>query len=110
MAWTTVSPWRGSERTFREFTNVLLHVRHRVPLRRGLLPRSISAVSLLRIVGRCPLRIRVLARLLLLLLLRVLLVGILLLVLEQQLARELLVKLGLLSLLKGGGSAVSVAD
>ena len=89
---------------------MLLHVRHRVPLRRGLLPRSISAVSLLRIVGRCPLRIRVLARLLLLLLLRVLLVGILLLVLEQQLARELLVKLSLLSLLKGGGSAVSVAD
>jgi hypothetical protein len=64
---------------------------------------------LLRIVGRCPLRIRVLARLLLL---RVLFVSILLLVLEQQLARKLLVKLGLLGLLKGeeGGSAVSVAD
>jgi hypothetical protein len=91
----------GSGRTFREFTDLLLHVRHRIPLRRGLLLRSIPAVGLLRMVDGRALRIRELAPLLLL---RVLLVSNLLLVLEEQLARKLLVQQSLLGLFEGRGS------
>lgn len=90
-----------SERTFREFTNLLLHVRHRIPLRRWLqlFLRSIAAIGLLRVVDGGALRIGELAHLLLLLLpQRVLVLRILLFVLEQQPARELLVQLGLFGL------------
>jgi hypothetical protein len=97
--------WRGgAKRTFREFTKALLHVRHRIPLLlRELLLRSITAIARLRVMnGRVgALRIGELAHLLLLLPLRDLVAGILLLFLEQQLARKLLVQLGLFGLLKG---------
>ena len=92
------------KRTFGEFTKLFLHVRHRVPLRRRLLLlllllllRSITAMD-----RRGALRIRELAHLLLLLLLsqRDLVAGILLLILKKQLARELLVQLGLFGLCK----------
>jgi hypothetical protein len=116
--WDGCISWReGSERTFREFTEALLHVRHRIPLLlllllllRGLLLRSITATALLRVMnGRVgALRIGEPAHLLLLLPLRDLVAGILLLLLEQQLARKLLVQLGLFGLLKG--ATVSVAD
>lgn len=98
MALATVSPQRGGNgRTFREFTNLLLHVRHRIALWRGLLLRSIPAVGLqlLRMVDGRALRVGELAPLLLL---RVLLVGNLLLILEKQLARKLLVQQSLLGL------------
>lgn len=91
--------WR--ERTFREFTNLFLHVRHRIPLRwlLRLLLRSIAAIGLLWVVDGIALRIGELTHLLLLLLpQRVLVLRILLLVLEQQPARKLLVQLGLLGL------------
>jgi hypothetical protein len=91
-----------SERTFREFTKALLHVRHRIPLRLLLLLRRITATALLllRVInGRVrTLRIGELAHLLLLLPLRDLVAGVLLLILEQQLARKLLIQLGLFNL------------
>ena len=79
---------------------MLLHFCHRVPVPvalRGLLRSAISICAttvwlLLRHGRMCPLRIRELAILLLLLLpTRDLIAGILLLVLEQELTRELLV-------------------
>jgi hypothetical protein len=66
-----------------------------------LLLRSITAIG--RRVG--ALRIRELAHLLLLLSQRDLVTGILLLILEQQLARKLLVQLGLIGLKQGACSA-----
>ncbi len=89
--------------TFRKFTKLLLHVRHCIPL---LLRRLLLLLLLRRIIAmdRCvsALRIRELAHLLLLLLLllsqRDLVAGKLLLILEQQLARELLVQLSLFGL------------
>jgi len=87
--------------TFSELTKLLLHFCHRVPVPLRVLLRrviSICAVVLLLRHGRvCTLRIGKLATLLLLLLLLLLLptrdlvAGILLLVLEQELTRELLV-------------------
>lgn len=86
-------------RTFSELTKLILHICHRVPLRGFLLLllRSgavATGVVLLLRDGRVSARsIGELARLLLLLLLpsRDLFAGVLLLVLEQQLARKLLV-------------------
>ena len=94
-------------RTFSELTELLLHICHRVPLRGRLLLRSniatdtIAAAVLLRRDGCVgTLRVGELAHRLLLLLLPLcdLVAGILLLVLEHQLARELLVQLRLFGL------------
>ena len=96
-------------RTFSELTELLLHICHRVPLRGRLLLRSniatdtIAAAVLLRRDGCVgTLRVGELAHRLLLLLLLLplcdLVAGILLLVLEHQLARELLVQLRLFGL------------
>jgi hypothetical protein len=92
---------RETKRTFGKLTKLFLHIRHRIPLRQRLLRllllllRSITAMD-----RRVALRIRELAHLLLLLLLsqRDLVAGILLFILEQQLARKLLVQLGLFGL------------
>jgi hypothetical protein len=94
---------RETKRTFGKLTKLFLHIRHRIPLRQRLL-RLLLLLLLLRSITamdrRVALRIRELAHLLLLLLLsqRDLVAGILLFILEQQLARKLLIQLGLFGL------------
>jgi hypothetical protein len=67
-------------------------------LRLLLLLRSITTAALLRMMNGSALRIGEQARLLLLLPLRDLVARVLLLILEHQLARKLLVQLGLIGL------------
>lgn len=94
---------RGMRRTFGEFTKLFLHVRHRIPLRQRLLLLLLLLCRITAMDRRVrALRIRELAHLLLLLLpllsQRNLVAGKLLLILEQQLTRKLLVQLGLCGL------------